>query len=405
MSSGTSLAFLIFALLGGHTFASMAMTVVPAVAPAIARDYGVDPSLIGYQIAFVSLGQVLCLMFLANVSRKVGACRAYQIGLGGLATGMLLVALPSKGLLLVGSMVIGMGHGFLTPASASLLMRFSPPAKRNFLFSFQQTGVPLGGMLAALVGPAIAVTAGWPWALAVTALLLLSMVVTLQRGRPHWDTDLEPATAVVATNPFEGFMRIWRNRPLRMLAVTGGAYCWGQFVVISYTVVAAVTELGMSLIVAGTVLTVVHLGSAGGRVVAGWLADRAGGTRVLAWIGWLLLATSGISLWMSPGWPAILLYMLFALLGVVTGAWAGLAIAEVARLAPPGQTGAATSGAMIYVNTGKLLGPVVFANIYALTHSYSLSFSSLAVPAIIAIYCVTRLRSAQSSLNHNRMPT
>ena len=50
-----SLTFLVLALLVGHTFASMAMTVVPAVAPAIARDYAVDASLIGYQIAFVSL--------------------------------------------------------------------------------------------------------------------------------------------------------------------------------------------------------------------------------------------------------------------------------------------------------------------------------------------------------------
>src|SRR5262245_24276995 len=177
-----SLTFLVLALLFGHTFASMAMTVVPAIAPAIARDYGVDPSLVGYQIGFVSLGQAACLMFFSNLSRRVGACRAYQIGLGGLACGMLLVALPSKFLPVAGSIVIGVGHGFLTPASAALLMRFSPPAKRNLLFSFQQTGVPLGGMAAALIAPAVAVTAGWPWALALTALLLLSMTVLLQRG-------------------------------------------------------------------------------------------------------------------------------------------------------------------------------------------------------------------------------
>jgi MFS family permease len=397
-----SLAFLVFALIAGHTFASMAMTVVPAVAPSIARDYGVDPSLIGYQIACVSLGQVLCLMFLANVSRKLGACRAYQIGLGGLACGMVLVALPSKILLIAGSMVIGLGHGFLTPASASLLMRYAPPGQRNLLFSLQQTGVPAGGILAALVGPAIAVTAGWPWALGVTAVLLASMVILLQRGRRFWDTDREATVAAVATNPFDGFMRVWRDRPLRLLALTGGAYCWGQFVAISYTVVAAVTELGMSLIVAGTLMTVVHIGSAVGRVLAGWLADRAGGTRVLMWIGWALLGTAAISLWMSPGWPAVLLYGLFALMGVATGAWAGLMLAEVARLSPQGRTGATTSGVMIYVNSGKLLGPVVFANIYALTHSYSLSFASLAVPAIFAICCMARLHSGAAPVGKEK---
>jgi predicted MFS family arabinose efflux permease len=402
-----SLTFLVLALLAGHTFASMAMTVVPAVAPAIARDYGVDPSLIGYQIAFVSLGQAACLMFLSNLSRRVGACRAYQIGLLGLALGMLLMALPAKLLLVAGSVVMGLGHGFVTPASAALLMRFSPADKRNFLFSFQQTGVPLGGIAAALLAPAIAVAAGWPWVLGLTALLLVSMAATLQRGRPHWDTDIDANAAVVASNPLAGILMIWRDRRLRMLALTGGAYCWGQFVVISYTVVTAVTELGMSLIVAGTLLTIVHLGSTGGRVVAGWCADRAGGTRVLIWIGWLMLVTAALSFWMGPTWPTLLLYVLFALLGAATGAWAGLLLAESARLAPHGQTGAATSGVMIYVNAGKFLGPLVAANTYALTSSYGLSFASMVVPAIFGICCLTRVSATADTMKDDkaRMPT
>jgi predicted MFS family arabinose efflux permease len=402
-----SLTFLVLALLAGHTFASMAMTVVPAVAPAIARDYGVDPSLIGYQIAFVSLGQAACLMFLSNLSRRVGACRAYQIGLLGLALGMLLMALPSKLLLVAGSVVMGLGHGFVTPASAALLMRFSPADKRNFLFSFQQTGVPLGGIAAALLAPAIAVAAGWPWVLGLTALLLVSMAATLQRGRPHWDTDIDANAAVVASNPLAGILMIWRDRRLRMLALTGGAYCWGQFVVISYTVVTAVTELGMSLIVAGTLLTIVHLGSTGGRVVAGWCADRVGGTRVLIWIGWLMLVTAVLSFWMGPTWPTLLLYVLFALLGAATGAWAGLLLAESARLAPHGQTGAATSGVMIYVNAGKFLGPLVAANTYALTASYGLSFASMVVPAIFGICCLARVSATADAMNNDkaRVPT
>lgn len=384
----SSLPFLIFALLAGHTVAVMAMLVVPSVAPAVAGDYGVDPSLIGYQIAFLSLGQLVSLMLLGNFSRKFGACRAYQFGHGAIAAGMLLMTIPSMALLLAGSVVIGMGHGMLSPSSTSLLMRFAPAKSRNLLFSLQQTGVPFGGILAALIAPALAVTVGWRWALVLVAVLLIAMAVTMQRGRREWDTDRDPAAPAVASNPLAGVLTIWRDPTLRMLSLVGGAYCWGQFVVISYTVVAAVTELGMSLVVAGTLLTGVHVGSAVGRVVAGGIADRVGGKRVLVWSGWLLLATSAITLWMGPGWPAILLYALFALLGIVTGAWAGLMLAELGRLAPQGHVGTTLSGAMIYVNGGKFLGPVVFANVYAFTHSYSISFASLALPAIFALYCL-----------------
>src|SRR5262245_55022015 len=100
----------------------MAMLIVPSVAPAVARDYEVDPSLIGYQIAFLATGQLASLMLLGNFSRKFGACRAYQIGHVAIAAGMLLMLIPSKALLIAGSIVIGMGHGMLSPSSTSLLM-------------------------------------------------------------------------------------------------------------------------------------------------------------------------------------------------------------------------------------------------------------------------------------------
>jgi predicted MFS family arabinose efflux permease len=404
MPGGTSLAFLMFALIAGHTAAVMAMLVVPSVAPAVARDYGVDPSLVGYQIAFVSLGQVVSLMLLGNFSRKFGACRAYQIGHGAIAAGMLLMVIPSKALLIASSVVIGMGHGLLSPSSTSLLMRFAPAKSRNLLFSLQQTGVPFGGILAALIAPAIAVTVGWRWALIVIAVLLIAMAATMQRGRGGWDTDRDPAAPAVAANPLAGLMAIWRDRPLRLMSLVGGAFCWGQFVVISYTVVAAVAELGMSLVVAGTLLTAVHVGSAAGRVVAGGIADRAGGKRVLTCLGWVLLATSAITLWMGPGWPAILLYALFTLSGIVTGAWAGLMLAELGRLAPHGHVGSTLSGAMIYVNGGKFLGPVVFANVYALTHSYSVCFASLAIPAALALYCLAKIPGRPTQSTEGRSP-
>jgi MFS family permease len=110
---------------------------------------------------------------------------------------------------------------------------------------------------------------------------------------------------------------------------------------------------------------------------------------------------------MGPTWPTLLLYVLFALLGAATGAWAGLLLAESARLAPHGQTGAATSGVMIYVNAGKFLGPLVAANTYALTSSYGLSFASMVVPAIFGICCLTRVSATADTMKDDkaRMPT
>ncbi len=384
------LAFLVFALSAGHTAASMALLIIPAVAPVVAGDYGIDPSLTGYQISIVSAGLITSAMFLGNLSRKLGAGRTNQIGHGLVAAGMLLMLLPSPIFLIAGSYALGNGYGLLGPSSSSLLMRFVPAARRNFLFSVHQTSIPIGGILAALVSPVIAVTLGWRWSLVFAASLLLMVIAIMQRGRAQWDDDRDHGAAAVSRNPLADFFMIWRDRRLRMISIVGGALCWGQFVVVSYTVVACVQELGMSLILAGTVLTIVQLSNGGGRVIAGWLADRVrSSARVITWIVWMMLATSIAAIWMNASWPTLALYLLFALLGMATGAWAGLLLADVSRLAPHGRVSGAICGALIYINIGKFLGPIAFANVYALTKSYGIAFASIALPAIVALVCLT----------------
>ena len=181
-SHGISSAFLVFALIAGHTMSSMAVLVLPAVAPAVARDYGFDSSLIGYQISLVSIGMLATLTLLGNVGRKLGACRTNQTGHAMVASGMLIMLLPWAPFLIVGSLVIGVGYGVLTPSASHLLVRFTPVERRNFVFSLHQVGIPLGGILAALLAPAVAVLAGWRWSVVLSVALLCAVILLMQRG-------------------------------------------------------------------------------------------------------------------------------------------------------------------------------------------------------------------------------
>ncbi|HTE14536.1 MAG TPA: MFS transporter [Burkholderiales bacterium] len=380
-----SLAFLVAALLIGHTMASMALLVLPAVAPVVAREYGIDASLIGYQISLVSAGMLVTLTLLGNITRRLGACRTNQIGHGAVGAGLLLMTVPIPAFLGIGAVVLGLGYGLIGPSFSHLLMRFSPPARRNFIFSLQQTGVPLGGVIAALVAPVIALAFGWRWAIALSVLSLGCVMLLMQRGRVRWDDDRDPKAAAVSINPLANFVMVWRTPPLRRVALAGGAFCWAQFCVAAYTVVTCVQAMEMSLIAAGAILTVVQISSAVGRVFVGWLADALHDTaRVLAWNAALMFVTCVASIWMSPAWPLLAIYALFALHGITSGAWAGAVLAEAGRLAPQGVVSAAISGVLVYINIGKFIGPIVFANTYLLTRSYGWAFASIAIPALLA---------------------
>ena len=48
------------------------------------------------------------------------------------------------------------------------------------------------------------------------------------------------------------------------------------------------------------------------------------------------------------------------------------------------------SGALVYINSGKLLGSAAFAALYWLTTSYSFAFASVAALALLAVYWLTR---------------
>lgn len=371
----------------------MAVLVLPAVAPEVARDYGFDPSLIGYQISLVSVGMMITLTLLGNTTRRYGAARTNQLGHALVAMGMLVLLVPWSTFLVIGSLVIGLGYGMITPSASHLLMRYTPPARRSTVFSLHQVGIPAGGMLAALIAPVIAVYAGWRWAVIVSVLLIISVVFLMQRGRRAWDDDRDPNAAAITANPFAGAVAIWRNPRLRLATIAGGCFSWIQFCTATFTVVACVTVLDMNLVLAGTVLTVVQLASAGGRVLIGWIVDRVQDTaRVLAWNATVMILASLAALALDPALPLPAVYILFAVLGASSGCWPGALLAEVGRLAPQGQVSLAISGSLVITNVGKFIGPIIFANIYALSRSYDLAFALLAVPATVALYCLLAAR-------------
>jgi MFS family permease len=138
---------------------------------------------------------------------------------------------------------------------------------------------------------------------------------------------------------------------------------------------------------------VVQAASAVGRVLIGWITDRVGDTaRVLAWNAGLLTVITVGGLALTAELPLLAVYAFFAVLGATSGCWPGAILAEVGRLAPQGQVSLAISGSLVITNVGKFLGPIVFANAYALTHSYAIAFASLLAPAAVAFYCLVAAR-------------
>lgn len=379
---------LVSVLLAGQTVGTMASMMLPAVAPKVAQTYGVHSSLIGYQISLLAAAMLVSLVFGSNLSTRWGPCRVTQYGLGLMAAGCLIATAPHIGFVFVSAVGLGLGYGLLTPSASHLLMRFTPANRRNLIFSLKQTGVPLGGIGAALITPAVAVTLGWQWALAGNALLLLYLVFLLQRGRPHWDDDRLPAAKFIV-DPFGGIATIWRHPALRLLSVAGGAFVIVQTCVTTFTVVLFVEEMHISLIQAGLVLTATQVGGVTGRIFWGWLADVTRNCfMTLALLALVMIATCMTIIVITPSWPVLASCALFFVIGSTASGWNGAFLAEVARLSPAHAVSRATGGSLVFVNVGKMMGPILFANAYLLAGSYTLAFGLLALFALVGLASV-----------------
>ena len=364
---------------------AMSNIVLSTIAPKVAESLGVAPVLVGYHVGLTFGAAALASIYGGIVVLRCGAAMTTQLSMVSCVFGLGLLALPHVGLVALGSLFVGIGMGFASPAASYLLVNHTSPDRRNLLFSIKQTGVPLGGVIVALTAPVLAVTVGWRWSLAMIAAVGMATLLLAERARPSWDGDRRPAGSVRST-PFGGVPLVWRQKTLRWIALAAVLFSGIQRILLSFTVVYLVAEGGYGLVEAGVMLSVAQVGGAVSRIPWGWLADRLrSGLAVLMLICVIMIAASILLVLLNAGWPKPLVYLLFFVLGASCVGWNGIVHAECARLSPPGMISLAAGGMSFFVFGGVMFGPPVFAAAYGMVGAYSSTFGLMIAAGVVAL--------------------
>ncbi|MFV0295786.1 MAG: MFS transporter [Hyphomicrobiaceae bacterium] len=368
-----------------QALATFAVLTLSTLATLAAPHYGVGPEAIGYQISLVYGGAALLSSAAGVYIRRYGAARMSAvsmamscIGLAGLASGSLVLGV-------LASIGIGFSYGLTNPAASHLLYRFSPAKWQNLIFSLKQTGVPIGGLLAALILPRIAEVHGWQIAALSGAALAAALAVTLLVVSLATDDDKDPAAAVSTGSMLAGLKLVTSSPALRGLSLMGLGYSSTQLCLFAFLITMLVKELGWSLVAAGTAASLMQIGGVIGRIAWSVFADWLGegrGPGVLVAIGVLSAATGLCMTITSPHWPIWLTSALVFSLGFCLVGWNGLWLAEVARAAGPGQVGVATGGVLVFAFAGIVFGPAVFATVYKWIGSYAITFGVFSLNSI-----------------------
>lgn len=364
-----------------------------AVAPKAASELGVSAALIGYQVSIIYFGAMVAALLGGSLARRLGATRVHQWGLWLVAGGCLLSAIGTIPGIALGAPVIGLGYGVTNPAASQLLARAPTTRNMNLIFSLKQSSVPIGGILAGALVPPVSLAFGWQAALVACAATMIVLSVVIDRMRAAWDGDRSREAPLFAA-PLASLALVWRHAILRWMALASFAYSAVQLSLTGFLVTYLVAELKLTLVLAGTLLSLTHAAGAIGRLAWGWLADRVrSGSLSLIANGALAIAGGLATAGAAAGWPVSLLAAATMLFGFSAMGWNGVFMAVIARQSPAGEIGMATGGTLAITYAGVIVGPGLFAALHEHTGlTYGQSYVLLALVTAAGIACVVQVR-------------
>jgi MFS family permease len=279
----------------------------------------------------------------------------------------------------------GLGYSFLNPASTKGVMAWFDRDERATAMGAKQTGVPAGGVVAALVAPSLVALVGWRSALAALGVvnLLFGFIFFALWREPVRTAEHAPAGA--RSTKIGGAFSV---RGLIAVSFGTSVLLMAQMALLTYTPLYLKEAMGFSSYWASQALAVIQFGAMIGRTGWGLVSDRLFGGRrkiVLVLIGAISIMLSlGMAL-MSPATPVILLLSVIFLAGLCMVGHQGVSYALIGELAGAAQTGAAL-GLVITVNSlGIIFGTPLFGYLVDRTQSYSTAWQALAAMIFVGI--------------------
>jgi len=379
-------------MLTTYALVIMASMTLPVLAPDAARTLDVPARYIGIYTSILYCGAALSSLVAPHLITRYGALRTSQGTVVLAALGLFALASASLPLVVLSAMLIGLAYGPGNTASNRLLTTMTEPGKRSGVFSIKQTSVPIGGAIAGLVVPPLALLWGWQGAAAAMGLVCLACAVAVQPWRAPLDRQRDAAHRVVPANPVAPVAFVMSDTRLRALALTGLVYSGMQYAFGAIMVAFFVERAGIGAVEAGLVLSAAMVASVIFRLAWGYIADHTNPAAVMGLIGLLTAGSVVTAIFVDPRWSIPALVALGCWFGAAGFSWNGVFLALIADLAGPKNVSTATSGAMTMVFMGSLSFPAAFTGLLLLS-GYELALAGVAaVTALMAIYAWLQLR-------------
>jgi MFS transporter, AAHS family, 4-hydroxybenzoate transporter len=393
------------------------------VAPALTRDWHLDPTALGPIFGTGLLGMLLGSMLLSILADRVGR-RPVLVGSTTFFSLCMLgtAAAESVQQLVILRFLTGLGIGGVMANAVALASEYSPQRQRASLLMWISCGFTGGAIAGGLISAALIPWGGWRSVFLVGGVLPLGIAavmywrlpesllfLSLQQGAndklaqllrriapgvdPDRDLNVARPEQIHGRGSLTKLFRDGRALMTLLLWLVSFANLLNLFFLANWLPLLS-TRMGFSSSVAVLMGMTLQLGGLIGAIFMGPLIDRLGFYRVLVPV--FLIAGFAVAAIGAPGLSLLLLYLVIFAAGIcIVGAQPALN-ALASTLYPTEIRATGVGWSLGIGRVGAIVGPVVAAQLVALDWSSQTLFLAASVPAsfscivVIGLAIVTR---------------
>jgi len=362
---------------------------IPVLMPFIKGELNLSLTQVGLISSVVNGGAAAAGVPAGKAADRFG--ERLVLGYGTIASGIIIL-----GISLVesffGFLSVLLLTGFATttcvPAGGRIVAAWFPQRERGTAMGVRQMGIPLGGAVAAVTLPSLAVIFGWRFALALAGVFAIGVgVVVLFLYQEPSAAAVNRGVRQTGTTTY-----LLAQKNIQALFLYGFILSAGQWCYLTYLVLYLTESLGLAIAIAANLLAVGQICGAGGRIFWGVVSDRffyGRRTPALRLVGLLaVLATVSISSFSSQT-PFWLVSLTVALLGVSLSGSNGLTHTLASELA-----GSRTAGIAVgMMNTAGFVGVIALTPVFGFFvdwgGSYRWAWIGLASMIVFAVAIVS----------------
>ena len=341
---------------------SAAMFSVAVLAPELRAEFHLTIAETGIVLAAFTIGMTPTLLPWGLLADRVGERIVLPLGLAASAVALAGVGLAhgyeQLVLLLAAAGALGAS---VNAASGRAVMQWFEPSERGLALGIRQANVPLGGLVAALVLPALAAAVGLGWTFAAVAAACaagsIAGAVLLRSPAREAQATTEPLDL---TAPL-------RSRPIWLVSSGSALIIVGQTATVSFTVLFLNEGRGFSTGSAALVLAASQVLGGAFRIFAGHWSDLLGSRIVPLRRLALAVTASLVVVGVFARAPAWALVPVLIVAGGIGLSWNGLSFVAAAEMAGTGASGAALGFQQTMLGIAGIAAPIGFAALVSAT--------------------------------------